>query len=611
MFAWDEACEMVVKQLIRLVTSEPVIIPPDQDQQFILYIDASQFATRAILYQADKEQTDRRGNPLLWPIGFHSQTFSKMEQNYPIYDRELLAVMKGLRTWRHLLRNTTHPVLMITDHMNLQYYREPHKLGPHINGYISELVDFNIQLVYKPGATNWADALSRQLDLAPNNEDYPLIIALPDHLFIPPDTPTKDFEMTWQKQNSSLDSDSDTLWEESNDESTPILKAHVAMVGQTTQISAVDLDKCLILDQCMHPSMINQWRISHQLSKQGDLWTKDDALIVVGNNDAKRGVISLFHKTSTAGHPGIMKTLLMTAKFYWWPGMKDFVTNYVKGCATCQMTKVNTHPTKPALFPISAELNALPFQTIAVDFIVKLLMSDGYDSILTITDHNCSKAAIFLPCNETINAPEVAELYVQHIFPHYRLPHKVISNWDPQFTSNFTKELCEMLGVKQNISLAYHPQTDGQSKCTNQSLEQYLQAFCRSKQDQWPHWLPIAQYTRSSWPHSTTKKTSYNMILGYTPMAHWPTRQTNVPDLNRHIENLKVACREAQEAMSKVQEGLVKTTKFKWYEEGQKVWLEGTNIKWPYDSPKLSPRRYRPFEVVAKISLVAYKLCLS
>jgi hypothetical protein len=61
--------------------------------------------------------------------------------------------------------------------------------------------------------------------------------------------------------------------------------------------------------------------------------------------------------------------------------------------------------------------------------------------------------------------------------------------------------------------------------------------------------------------------------------------------------------------MRKAQEELVKTTKFKEY-EGGKVWLEGTNIKRPYDSPKLSPRRYRPFEVVTKVSPVAYKLQL-
>jgi len=151
-FAWSEHCEKAVWRLIGLVTSEPVIIPPDTDQQFILYVDASQFATGAILYQVDKTRKDARGNPLLWPLGFNSQTFNKTEQNYPIYDRELLGMIRGLRTWRHLLRNTTHLVLVITNHANLQYYREPQKLGPRVNGYLAELVEYHIQLVYKPGA---------------------------------------------------------------------------------------------------------------------------------------------------------------------------------------------------------------------------------------------------------------------------------------------------------------------------------------------------------------------------------------------------------------------------------------------------------------------------
>jgi len=98
-FAWDQVCEDAVKKLIGLVTSEPVIVPPDPDQQFILYVDASQFTTGAVLYQPDLERTDHRGNPLLRPLGFHSQTFNKAKQNYPIYNRELLAIIRGLRNW--------------------------------------------------------------------------------------------------------------------------------------------------------------------------------------------------------------------------------------------------------------------------------------------------------------------------------------------------------------------------------------------------------------------------------------------------------------------------------------------------------------------------------
>src|SRR5882757_8354264 len=106
--------------------------------------------------------------------------------------------------------------------------------------------------------------------------------------------------------------------------------------------------------------------------------------------------------TTTAGHPGITKTLALTQQYYWWPNMKNFATEYVKGCATCQMSKINMQPTRPALSPITLEPNALPFQTVSLDFIVKLPESEGFDTILTITDHDCSKAAIFTPCNEAI-----------------------------------------------------------------------------------------------------------------------------------------------------------------------------------------------------------------
>src|SRR5882672_9949437 len=89
--------------------------------------------------------------------------------------------------------------------------------------------------------------------------------------------------------------------------------------------------------------------MAHTLSKSGDLWTKEGTFVVVGNNALKRGVISLFHDSTMAGHPRITKTLALMKPYYWWPNMKNFVTEYIKGCATCQMTKVNTQPTRPPL----------------------------------------------------------------------------------------------------------------------------------------------------------------------------------------------------------------------------------------------------------------------
>jgi transposase InsO family protein len=119
----------------------------------------------------------------------------------------------------------------------------------------------------------------------------------------------------------------------------------------------------------------------------------------------------------------------------------------------------------------------MPFGTIALDFITKLPTSQENDTILTITDHDCSKAALFFTCKETITTEEVAELYGKFVFPHYGIPRKVISDRDPRFTRQFTTTLCVKLEIKQNLSTAYHPQMDGQSERTNQWLEQYLRIF--------------------------------------------------------------------------------------------------------------------------------------
>ena len=301
--------------------------------------------------------------------------------------------MRGLRCWSHLLKGTEIPVLVYTDHANLRYYREPCKIGPRIAGYLPELAQYNILLEYKPGATNRADALSHHPDYEvegnPENED---VTVLPDKYFCEEHTKIRVFDM---------DSIHDSLEQQ--------------------------------VKRAQYPEQkrLKEWASVHNLSTEdGTHWFKGTAMVVVENNDLRRGVITLFHDHKASGHPGITKTLQLIAPYYWWPNMKTFVTEYIKGCATCQMSKINCNPLHPPLFPISPIENARPFETIALDFITKLPPSGGYDTILTITDTDCSKASIFLPCHKTIDSEGVAALYATHVTPHYGIPHKVISDCD-------------------------------------------------------------------------------------------------------------------------------------------------------------------------------------
>ncbi len=92
-------------------------------------------------------------------------------------------------------------------------------------------------------------------------------------------------------------------------------------------------------------------------------------------------------------------------------------------------------------------------------------------------------------------------------------------------------ELCRLLGICQNISTTYHPQTDGQSEWTNQLLETYLHLYCDMQQYEWAKLLLIAQYVRNLWPSSTTKQVPFNTLISYTPLAHQPTHTMDIPDL--------------------------------------------------------------------------------
>ena len=150
--------------------------------------------------------------------------------------------------------------------------------------------------------------------------------------------------------------------------------------------------------------------------------------MVTGGTHDKRTIIEGHHNPPVYGHPGIKRTTQLVERNYWWPGLWRDVLEYVKGCAECQRNKVNNRPMHAPLVPIPPKINALPFETVTLDFITKLPISDGYDAILTVTDHDCTKAAVFIPCNEDITAEGTAELYVKHVFLRYGLPSRVISD---------------------------------------------------------------------------------------------------------------------------------------------------------------------------------------
>jgi Integrase zinc binding domain len=155
------------------------------------------------------------------------------------------------------------------------------------------MAEFNFELVYRPSMTNKADHLSHHPDYNDGSLDNQDVTVLSPHLFI-----------------------------------------HAATVSDLKQ---------LVLDaQLANLDLLHQWATCFNLSKSNSAWYHGSALIVMEDNVLRREVLSLYHDHQQVRHPGISKTLDLLMKDYWWPTVKDFVTSYVKGCATCQSNKTNT-----------------------------------------------------------------------------------------------------------------------------------------------------------------------------------------------------------------------------------------------------------------------------
>jgi hypothetical protein len=122
----------------------------------------------------------------------------------------------------------------------------------------------------------------------------------------------------------------------------------------------------------------------------------------------------------------------------------------------------------------------------------------------------------------------------------------------------------------------------------------------------------MAEFAHNQWPSATTTKTPFELIMGYTPKTEWVLKPCAVPSVTARISEMEELRKEARQAIQKAQEvmkmGNSGNKKFRPYQEGDQVWLEGTNLKTLYPSAKLGPKRYGPFKIMKQLSNAVYRL---
>jgi len=186
-----------------------------------------------------------------------------------------------------------------------------------------------------------------------------------------------------------------------------------------------------------------------------------------------------------------------------------------------------------------------------MDLITGLPPRNGKNAILTIVDHGCSRAAIFLPCTDTITGPGIAQLYLDNVYRWFGLPTKMISNQDPRFTSHFGKALTQKLGVQQNLSTAFHPQTDGLSEQKNQWVKQYLRLVTSMQPEDWTEWLSMATAVHNNRRNTTTGTSPNQVLLGYDiPLIPDHMGLSNNEGAEKRLDIMKERREQAIEALN-------------------------------------------------------------
>jgi transposase InsO family protein len=569
-FQWKEDQQKAFEEAKFKLTTAPLLVQHNPEKETTIETDASDYAIGARMTQPGPNGKPR-------PVAFYSRKLIQAELNYDIHDKELLAIVTAFRVWRPYLEGAKHTIIVKTDHKNLTYFTTTKELTRRQARWSETLSQYDFKIIHCKGSENGqADALSRRPDYEIRGKTIePAILRK-----------TEDGSIIYNHH---------------------ILAATMEVIEDpiiTKLIEATKSDKT----------------IQEMIKVDNDNITTDDnglvyfrGLIYVPKT-LREEIIKLHHDTPLYGHMGTEKTIEQISRNYYFPNMRRKVEKYMKNCTICQQDKPARHLPYGNLQ--SPQTPSKPWEWITIDFIVKLPISNGFDTITVITDR-LTKYIHLIPTKETMNAPQLAHLLLTHIITNHGMPKYITSDRDKLFTSKFWKSLADLMGIDHRLSTAYHPQTNGQTERTNQTIEQYLRHYINYEQNDWSHFLPMAQFAYNNAIHSTTQETPFFTNYGYNPTLIG--EPFNKEQIAKEADNTVKTIQKLHAQLSKDID-FMNIRMAKYYNEnhqkgpdfkkGEKVFLLQKNIKTKRPSRKLDHPKLGPFIIEEKLGPVNYRLRL-
>ena len=578
-FHWDANCQNAFDSLKQSFTNAPILRHFDPTLPIIVETDASGYALAGILSQKFPNGVH--------PIAYHSRSLTPAEYNYDTHDRELLGVVECLKHWRQYLEGSTHRIQILCDHANLRYFMHVKRHNRRQAAWSTFLSELDFEFHYQPGKVNKADALSRREDYRQGKnplEDVNPIFSADQFCNIV----------------STLSVDQPFVDK---------LRRRYPKDEVTQEVLKYQTNASDFADS---PNL--EFLKSFSVSPEGILF-KDGKIYIPNLDSLKLQILQHCHDNEVSGHPGIRKTIKLILRQYTWPNIHSDVTKYCKTCDLCNRTKSSRHAPYGLLQPLSAP--DYPWQSITMDFVTGLPKSNDYQSLLVVVDR-LTKFARFIPLTsvERPTAPECADLVFNIIFCRHGLPLQIITDRDTVFTSKFWNCLLKHLKVKPSKSTAFHPQTDGQTERTNQTLEAYLRCYCDYNQENWSSLLPTAEFCYNNAYHSTIRMSPFKAYTGrdanFQVLPVLPSSFPSVEERLTEINKLHCICREnitkANETFSEYANRCRKESPD--FQIGDKVWLNRIHIATTRPSLKLDYKKFGPYKITQRINKVAFKLGL-
>ena len=330
-------------------------------------------------------------------------------------------------------------------------------------------------------------------------------------------------------------------------------------------------------------------------------------------------VIRDHHDDPLQGHPGVAKTMELLGRTYAAPRLRTHVEQYIKECVLCQQNKSSRHAKygqiKFATIPES------PWKDVTMDFVVKLPMSkdpvsnDEYDSIMVIVD-KLTKYAIMIPFKETYKANQLGFILLDRLIRDHGIPESITSDRDRLFTSSYWRTLVSAIGTKLKMSTAYHPETDGQTERTNQTMETFLRHYVNKRQNDWVSLLPITQLAYNDKQSDTTKVSPFFANYGRNANLFLDPRKG--PDAEKALvltAEMKALHQGMQQEIGKANDKVAarinkKRKMYPQLKKGDKVYLLTKNMTSKRPSRKLDHVKVGPFLIKEPKGPVNYELQL-